>query len=154
MLIRSHIPVSGLSGKVETAFPILPLMTGVLFPGTMLTIQVGRIENLTLIDEVLRSKKIKRFVASYSHTEVETATTMPIHEIGVFAEIRDHREGPGGSRVLTIEGVSRALIREITHSAPFLIGDVEEIGTVGYAEKDDPEKGRRDNRHGQPDHPS
>jgi ATP-dependent Lon protease len=135
MLIRSHIPVTGLSGKVETACPILPLMTGVLFPGTSLTIQVGRTENLTLIDEVMRSKKIKRFVASYSHTEVETATTMPIHEIGVFAEIRDHREGPGGSRVLTIEGISRAMIREITHSAPFLIGNVEEIGVVNFGEK-------------------
>jgi len=119
----------------ELSCPVMPLMTGVLFPGTVLTIQVGRTENLTLIDEILRSKKNKPFVASYSHTEVETASTMPIHEIGVFAEIRDHREGPGGSRVLTIEGIARAWIREITHTAPYLIGRAEKVSPLNYADK-------------------
>lgn len=135
MLIRSKNQPAGLGSGNEITCPVLPLMTGVLFPGTVLTIQVGRTENLTLIDEMLRAKKNKRFVASYSHSEVETATTMPIHEIGVIAEIRDHREGPGGSRVLTIEGISRAWIKEITHTAPYLIGQVKEIADAAYSDK-------------------
>ncbi|MBK7141567.1 MAG: endopeptidase La [bacterium] len=100
-------------------------MTGVLFPGMMLTVQIGRPENRALVEECVASKR--DFVASYAHAEVDTNTESPIHQVGVFARVVDHKEGPGGSMLVTLEGLKRASISAIIKEQPFLIGTVTGI---------------------------
>jgi len=93
-------------------------MTGVLFPGTMLSVQIGRPENLQLVDQIRQSKK--EFVVSYSHAEVATPDEPPIHQVGVFAVIRDVKDAPRGSRIVTLEGLKRAALNQITSTEPYL----------------------------------
>ncbi len=120
MIIRAkhRLPVQTTDASNE--YPILPLMTGVLFPGMMLTVQIGRPENRSLIEECVAKKK--EFVASYAHAEVDTATDAPIHQIGVLARVVDHKEGPGGSMLVTLEGLMRASISAIIKTEPFMVG--------------------------------
>ncbi|MBD3401476.1 endopeptidase La [candidate division GN15 bacterium] len=134
MLIPSHNRTSGLKTGPETTCPVLPLMTGVLFPGTVLTVQVGRSDNLSLIEEL--SKSGREFVATYSRTEVQTPTSLPIHEIGVFAVIRDCTDGPAGSKMVTVEGRGRAFLKEIAHTTPYVTAVVRQIEPPAYIEKD------------------
>ncbi|MBU0983109.1 MAG: endopeptidase La, partial [candidate division Zixibacteria bacterium] len=60
------------------------------------------------------------FVASYAHSEVETPGEPPIHQVGVFARVRDMREAVGGSQVATLEGLRRAAILKIKADSPYL----------------------------------
>lgn len=133
MLIPSHNRTSGLKTGPESTFPVLPLMTGVLFPGTVLTIQIGRTDNLTLAKELGLSKR--EFVATYARSEVETATEPPMHEIGVFAVIRDCSDAPGGSKIVTLEGLSRAYLKEIAQTTPYVTAVARQIEAPAFLEK-------------------
>ncbi len=120
MIIRARHRLPVQTTDTSNEYPILPLMTGVLFPGMMLTVQIGRPENRSLIEECVAKKK--EFVASYAHAEVDTATDAPIHQVGVLARVVDHKEGPGGSMLVTLEGLKRASISAITKTEPFMVG--------------------------------
>ncbi|MDX9857055.1 MAG: endopeptidase La [candidate division Zixibacteria bacterium] len=134
MLIPSHNRTSGLKTGPESSCPVLPLMTGVLFPGTVLTIQIGRSDNLTLVKDLLESKR--EFAAAYARSEVETATDMPMHEIGVFALIRDCSDGPGGSKIVTLEGRQRAFLKDVERTTPYLTAVVQMIEPPAFLEKE------------------
>lgn len=103
-------------------YPVLPLKTGVLFPGTMLTIQVGLSANLRLIKKCLADKK--EFIASYSPTDSDTDGEPKLNQVGVLAAIRDTREGIGGSLIVTIEGIKRAVLKEIVQTDPFVVSTI------------------------------
>ncbi len=79
---RHRLPILA-TDKVEE-YPVLPLKTGVLFPGMMLTLQVGQPTNLKLLEN--RSGKEKEFIAAYSPSNKE------LSEVGVVAIVRDKNQ--------------------------------------------------------------
>jgi ATP-dependent Lon protease len=117
MTIPSKHRFQVLVSDSDRSFPVLPLQTGVLFPGMLLTIQVGKPENLQLIEDCKEGPR--DFVASYSpHLEDESGQPA-IHQIGVFAHVAGIRPGPGNSLLVTIEGLERAALSEIDSSGPY-----------------------------------
>ncbi|MEW6051408.1 MAG: endopeptidase La [Candidatus Zixiibacteriota bacterium] len=133
MIIRSRNQLPIVTSDVEAEYPILPLMTGVLFPGMILAVQVSRPENLELVAHC--SNGAREFVASYSHAEVATPDQSPIQQVGVFAAIRDVKDGPRGSKMVTLEGIRRASINQITGTTPFMKGTVYGIDDPPYVAK-------------------
>jgi ATP-dependent Lon protease len=138
MLIKSKMQLPVVATDQEAVYPVLALMTGVLFPGTMLTIQVGRPENLSLLEE--SHAKGTQFVAAYAHSEFEIPGKPPVHQVGVFAVVRDIREGVGGSKIVTLEGLSRAAIDRITVSEPYLQAVANPVGSLPYVQASIAEK--------------
>lgn len=133
ILIRSQGRLPVISADKLTEYKVLPLMTGVLFPGMTFTIQVGRPENLELIEEC--SVNSARFIASYSRAEVEVAGPPPIHQVGVFALVRTITEGAAGSKIVTIEGLSRAIIKEVVATEPATVASAGEIETAPFVSR-------------------
>lgn len=99
-------------------YPVLPLMTGVLYPGMMFTIQVGRESNLALIKDCGDGRR--QFIAAYCHSDVELPDSQPIHQVGVIAVVKSVQDGAGGSKTVLIEGLRRTAIREIVSTEPYL----------------------------------
>ncbi|MDH4157596.1 MAG: endopeptidase La [candidate division Zixibacteria bacterium] len=122
MIIKSKTRLPILASDKVDEFPVLPLRTGVLFPGTMLTIHVGRSESLNLIHHSLDAKR--EFVASYSPMQTAANNVPPIHQVGVLAVVRDSKAGPGESLLVTIEGIRRVSINEMTATEPFYMASV------------------------------
>ncbi len=118
MIIKSKHRLPLMASDSERIYPVLPLMTGVLFPGMHITIHVGRSENLALLERVFSDRS--RFVATYCQTGYDTQDERPIHQVGVLAEVRDIREGAGGTKVVTLEGFDRVALSRITRPEPFL----------------------------------
>jgi len=118
MIIKSKNRLPIVTSDSETVYPVLPLMTGVLFPGTVLTIQIGREENLKLIEACC--DRDREFVTSYSHSEVDTPGHQPLHQVGVFAKVHGIKEGMGGSKIATLEGLRRAALTRIIKTTPYL----------------------------------
>ena len=103
--------------SMET-YAILPLKTGVLFPGSMLSLQVGLPANIELIKHCVSDKS--DFVATYSPSDERSGEAQQISQVGVLARIRDKRKGPGDSLMVTIEGIKRAVLHEIVETDPFI----------------------------------
>ncbi|MFZ1684277.1 MAG: endopeptidase La [Candidatus Zixiibacteriota bacterium] len=133
MIIRSKNRIPQVGADIEAEYSVLPLMTGVLMPGMTMAVQIGRPENLQLVDQVITDKK--EFVASYSHAEIDTATSAPIHQVGVLARIVDVREGPGGSRMVTLEGTKRVSINRIVSTEPFIRAVASTVETPAYVRR-------------------
>jgi ATP-dependent Lon protease len=133
ILIRSQSRLPVISADKLTDFSVLPLMTGVLFPGMTFTIQVGRPENLQLIEQCADGSH--RFIASYARAEVETSGPQPIHQVGVFAVIRTITDGAAGSKIVTIEGLSRAIIKDIVTVEPMIVASAGEVDTAPFVSR-------------------
>jgi ATP-dependent Lon protease len=130
MVIKSKHRLQLVASDSEESYPILPLMTEVLFPGMMITIHVGRPENLSLLEKVFEQRA--QFVAAYSQSGFDTQGTRPIYQVGVLAEVRDIREGTGDTKVVTLEGIRRAAISRITNEEPYLQGKVNAVETPPF----------------------
>lgn len=117
MIIKSKYRLSPAATDQVHHAPVLSLMTGVLFPGSSLSLQISRPENLALLE---KNAEQEPFIASYAHAEVETPGHHPIHQVGVLARFTDIKAGPGPSRLVTVEGISRVFIRSLTATTPLL----------------------------------
>lgn len=91
-------------------------MTGVLFPGSMLTVQLARPESKALIRQYQMGRQT--FISSHAHAEVDQPGPPPIHQVGVFSIARDVKEGPSNSMLVTLEGVERACIKQMLAEEP------------------------------------
>lgn len=116
MIIKSpnRIPIRKTDQYEE--YPVLRLMTGVLFPGSILTVQITRPDSKALIRQYQMDRHT--FVSSHAHAEIEQPGPLPIHQVGVFTIIRDVKEGPAESLLVTLEGVKRACISQLIASEP------------------------------------
>ncbi|MEW5795684.1 MAG: endopeptidase La [Candidatus Zixiibacteriota bacterium] len=133
MIVKSKHRLQMVASDREETHPILPLMTEVLFPGLMITIHVGRPENLALLEHVTAART--PFVAAYTQSGFDTPAARPIHQVGVLAEARDIHEGTGGTKVVTLEGIRRVAISSITSQEPFLQGHVLGLDTPAFVPK-------------------
>ncbi len=103
--------------KVDS-YAVLPLKTGVLFPGSMLTLQIGLPTNVELIKQCLADKR--DFIAAWSPSDDAAGERQKISQVGVLARIRDKRKGPGESLLVTIEGIKRAVLQKVSSSEPYI----------------------------------
>lgn len=125
MIIRSRQRLPILASDREQVYPVLPLRTGVLFPSMTLTLQVGRKENLQLIEDCRKGKK--QFVASYQSSDSHDSTEPSIHEVSVFATVVDCKKGPGESLIVTLEGRRRTAITRIHRIEPYTVAAAAEL---------------------------
>ena len=130
MIIKSKSRLPLLPSDSEKSYPVLPLMTGVLFPGTILTVQIGRPENVQLIKDYQAGGR--PFVAAYAHSEFDTPSDPPIRQIGVFTSVRDIKDGPSGSLIITLEGIARVALTKITATRPYIQATVAEVQAPSY----------------------
>lgn len=133
MIIRSTHRLPLVTSDTQTEYAILPLLTGVLFPGMTLTVQIGRPEHKALLERCYA--ETQEIAVSYAHAEVDTNGHSPIHQVGVFARIIDRKEGPGSSLIVTLEGLKRAAITELLKDEPYLSGTVAGIEEPSYIHK-------------------
>ncbi|HSN98610.1 MAG TPA: endopeptidase La [Candidatus Nanopelagicales bacterium] len=122
----------------QTPFPLLPLRTGVLFPGTSITLPVGRSRSVALLNDV-RAGDIVGVVAQRD-ARLEDPRRKDLHDIGVFARIIDVTRVSSGGYRLTLEGLDRmALGGLIQHDpywlaegsvAPEFVGDADEARVI------------------------
>ncbi|MGK3993165.1 endopeptidase La [Sorangium sp. So ce1024] len=132
------------SGAVapRSPFPLLPLRTGVLFPGTVLTLPVGRARSVALLNAVRAGDVIG--VIAQRDPKREDPRREDLHDIGTFARIVDVTRVSNGFR-LVIEGLDRFALTALVDTdaepywraegavAPEFLGDAEEARLLAAA---------------------
>ena len=125
ILIKSRYRIPLVTEGPTEDFPLLRLRIAVLFPHNLLTIQVRRKETLKLIRDCHSSGQ--QFVASFSPQPDDENEPSPVHRMATLATVRDCREAPGGSLLVTIEGLKRIAIARVSCSDAYPTVSVQDL---------------------------
>ncbi len=111
--------------------PMLPLRGVMVFPYTVIHLDVGRKKSINAIEEaMLEDKEI--FLATQKEAQTDEPETDDIFNIGTVAEIRQILKMPGGTMRVLVEGLYRAETVEYTSNEPYV-----EVKVKEYSEEED-----------------
>ncbi|HLT38023.1 MAG TPA: LON peptidase substrate-binding domain-containing protein, partial [Enhygromyxa sp.] len=99
-------------------YPLLPLRRGVLLPGSVSTLPVGRARSLALVQAVSAGAIIA--VASQREPETEHPTLTDLHPIAVLAKVHRVGRSNDGSARLVVETLERVHLTELLQSEPYI----------------------------------
>jgi ATP-dependent Lon protease len=110
--------------------PMLPLRGLLVFPYTVIHLDVGRKKSINAIEEAMLSGK-EIFLATQKEAQTDEPQEADIFRVGTVAEIRQILKMPGGAMRVLVEGFHRGRIETYLRYDPYFRVLIEEY-------KDDP----------------
>jgi ATP-dependent Lon protease len=107
--------------------PLLPLRDGVLLPGALVTIPVGRESSVALVRAVEPGSLI--VVAVQRDAQLVEPALTDLQSIAVLARVHRVARLPKGYQIV-LEGLSRVQVERFARSRPFIIADVFDLDEV------------------------
>src|SRR5215217_6144793 len=111
---------------IPNQLPILPIRNIVVFPGTVMPLNVGRQKSKNLLDEVMPGQKMIG-VVTQKNGEAEEPEYKDLNTVGVAASILKLFKLPDGNQSIIVHGLTRFRMLELTQTDPFLVGRIEVI---------------------------
>src|SRR3954469_17031892 len=118
---------TGTNGQLLTiphTLPILPIRNIVVFPGTVMPLNVGRPKSKALVDEVMPAEKLIG-VITQRNPEVEDPQQEDLHAVGVACMILKLFKLPDGNQSIIVHGLARFKLTSLDRTDPFAVGKVE-----------------------------
>jgi len=109
---------------LPNVLPILPIRNIVLFPGTVMPLNVGRAKSKALLDEVMPGDKIVG-VVTQKNPEVEDPGYNELYTVGVAAVILKLFKLPDGNQSIIVHGLTRFRLLGVEQTEPFATGRIE-----------------------------
>ena len=109
--------------------PILPIRNIVVFPGTVMPLNVGRAKSKSLLDEVMPGEKLIG-VCTQKNAEVEDPGFADLNPVGVVCVILKLFKLPDGNQSIIVHGLARFRLKDLTQTEPFAIGNIEILEDV------------------------
>ncbi len=109
---------------VPNLLPILPIRNIVVFPGTVMPLNVGRQKSKNLLDEVMPGEKLIG-VVTQKNAEVEDPKFEDLHGVGVACMILKLFKLPDGNQSIIVHGLVRFRLLGIEQTEPFAMGRIE-----------------------------
>ena len=109
---------------IPSLLPILPIRNIVVFPGTVMPLNVGRQKSKNLLDEVMPGEKIIG-VVTQRNAETEDPQFEDLHTVGVACMILKLFKLPDGNQSIIVHGLSRFRLNNLTQTDPFAMGHVD-----------------------------
>ena len=116
--------------------PIVPLRSGVLFPGSSLPATAGRPQTLKAIEAALHDPEHRVFVVA-QRDDGEDVTPEKLYTLGTIATLTSVQRGMGGVRVI-LEGHSRAIAVRTTLKDGYLVAQVADALELPPIDAKDP----------------
>jgi ATP-dependent Lon protease len=111
---------------VYRELPMLPLRGVLVFPYTVIHLDVGRKKSITAIEEaMLESKEV--FLATQKEAQTDEPEDDDIYEVGTVAEIRQILKMPGGTMRVLVEGLRRGRIENYVSHDPYIKVEIREF---------------------------
>lgn len=99
--------------------PMLPLRGVLVFPYTVIHLDVGRKKSIKAIEEAMLDNK-EIFLATQKEAQTDEPDEEDIFAIGTVAEIRQILKMPGGTMRVLVEGLYRAEIKGYAAHDPYI----------------------------------
>ena len=110
---------------LPSVIPILPIRNIVVFPGTVMPLNVGRAKSKALLDEVMPGDKLIG-VVTQRNADVEDPKFEDLYHVGVELIIGRQLKMPDGTTALVVQGQHRVRLKKYVQGEPYL--RAEEIG--------------------------
>src|SRR5207253_1194554 len=115
---------NGQQVSIPSTLPILPIRNIVVFPGTVMPLNVGRQKSKNLLDEVMPGEKVIG-VVTQKVSDVEDPRYGDLYTVGVAAMILKLFKLPDGNQSIIVHGLTRFRLLGLDQTDPFAIGRVE-----------------------------
>jgi ATP-dependent Lon protease len=118
---------SGPNGPLVTVpnqLPILPIRNIVVFPGTVMPLNVGRPKSKALLDDVMPGEKMIG-VVTQRNPDVEDPGFDDLHHVGVACMILKLFKLPDGNQSIIVHGLVRFRLKSVTRTEPYAVGEIE-----------------------------
>jgi len=112
--------------------PMLPLRGVLVFPYTVIHLDVGRKKSISAIEDAMMDTK-EIFLATQKEAQTDEPEIEDIYTAGTVAEIKQILKMPGGTMRVLVEGLHRAKITRFISSEPYMQVEIEE-----YKEDNEP----------------
>jgi ATP-dependent Lon protease len=109
------------------ALPILPLRNSVLFPASVVPVNVGRARSVRLIEESFGRDRPLIAVVAQKHSDTEDPEFDEVHAFGTVARVLKVIRLSSGHYSVVLQGVARMRVVEPLGRNPFMRGKVERI---------------------------
>src|ERR1700710_2613206 len=109
---------------IPNALPILPIRNIVVFPGTVMPLNVGRQKSKNLLDEVMPGEKIIG-VVTQRNAETEDPQYEDLQPVGVACMILKLFKLPDGNQSIIVHGLTRFRLNKLTQTDPFALGEIK-----------------------------
>src|SRR5579885_634881 len=110
----------------EDAVPILPVRNAVLFPGTVLPLEVGRPRSIAAVQYAIKAQG-PIGVLLQKDADAAEPDQAALHEIGTLGHVLRYVAAPEGASHLICRGEQRFRLLELLEGYPFLVARVERI---------------------------
>jgi ATP-dependent Lon protease len=109
---------------------VLPLRNSVLFPGSIIPIDVGRPKSVKLIEEAIASERPIIGIVTQKEARTEDPDEDDLHSVGCAARILKVIKLAKDNYSVILQGVMRIQVEEITAHEPFMQARVTEVTDV------------------------
>jgi len=106
--------------------PMLPLRGVLVFPYTVIHLDVGRKKSINAIEEAMLNNK-KIFLATQIEAQTDEPEKDDIYTTGTVAEIKQILKMPGQTMRVLVEGLYRARVEEYQEYEPFIKAKIVEL---------------------------
>src|SRR5688572_18910374 len=109
---------------IPNRIPLLPIRNIVVFPGTVMPLNVGRQKSKNLLDEVMPGEKLIG-VITQKNPDVEDPQYPDLHTVGVASMILKLFKLPDGNQSIIVHGMARFRLLNVEQIEPFAVGQIE-----------------------------
>src|SRR5687768_18078694 len=109
---------------IPHVLPVLPIRNIVVFPGTVMPLNVGRPKSKALLDEVMPGDKLIG-VFTQKNPDTEDPQYAELHTVGVACTILKLFKVPDGNQSIIVHGLTRIRLLSLEQTDPFATGRVE-----------------------------
>ena len=115
---------NGQQVSINSTLPILPIRNVVVFPGTVMPLNVGRQKSKNLLDEVMPGEKMVG-VITQKNGDAEEPAYPDLNTVGVASMILKLFKLPDGNQSIIVHGIARFRLLSIEQTEPFAMGRIE-----------------------------
>src|SRR5512135_848474 len=113
--------------EVPEQLSILPLRNSVLFPGSIIPIDVGRRKSVRLVEEAISKERPVIGIITQRDARTEDPTEGDMYSVGCAARILKVIKLAKDNFSVILQGVSRIRIQEYSQQEPFILARVQAV---------------------------
>jgi ATP-dependent Lon protease len=115
--------------SIPTLIPILPIRNIVVYPGTVMPLNVGRQKSKNLLDEVMPADKLIG-VVTQRNADVEDPSFPDLYTVGSACMILKLFKLPDGNQSIIVHALVRFRLLGLEQTEPFAMGRIEVLEDV------------------------
>src|SRR5712691_13013346 len=126
-LMTKAKPGSDLPVEIPDILPILPLRNSVLFPGSIIPIDVGRRKSVRLVEEAISKERPVIGILTQKDARTEDPSEGDMYAIGCAARILKVIKLAKDNFSVILQGVARIRLVDINNQDPFMTARVQPL---------------------------